>query len=73
MSLPRTISHIRKSGLKKFWRDLNYIGDAKAGTLVGTDRNGNKYYEDLNEMPGRHRWVDYAQHDFNVSQIEPVW
>lgn len=37
MSLARTIKHIRQAGLKKFWRDLQYIGDAKAGTLVGVD------------------------------------
>lgn len=34
---------------------------------------GNKYYEDYDEQPGRHRWVDYAAHDFNVAQLEPVW
>lgn len=38
MSLARTIAAIRKDGIKKFWRDLNYIGDAKTGRLVGTDR-----------------------------------
>lgn len=38
MSLARTINYIRKEGIKKFWRDLNYIGDAKSGTLVGIDR-----------------------------------
>ena len=24
-------------------------------------------------MPGRHRWVDYKEHDFNAPQIEPIW
>ncbi len=38
MSLARTINAIRKDGIKKFWRDLNYIGDAKTGRLVGIDR-----------------------------------
>lgn len=38
MSLARTINYIRKEGIKKFWRDLNYIGDAKSGRLVGVDR-----------------------------------
>jgi NADH:ubiquinone oxidoreductase subunit len=40
-------------------------------SLLGS--NGNKYYEDHTEVPGRHRWVDFAQHDVHVSQIEPVW
>lgn len=38
MSLARTINYIRKEGLRKFWRDINYIGDAKSGRLVGVDR-----------------------------------
>ncbi|UZJ53829.1 hypothetical protein CBS101457_003149 [Exobasidium rhododendri] len=73
MSLPRTIRHIRQAGWKKFWHDLNYIGDAKAGTLMGTDSLGNKYYEDFDEIPGRNRWVDFAAHDFSAPQVEPVW
>lgn len=36
-------------------------------------RYGNKFYEDLNEIPGRHRWVDYKDHDYNTVQLEPVW
>jgi hypothetical protein len=28
---------------------LHYIGDTKAGTLIGTDRYGNKFYENLAE------------------------
>lgn len=38
MSLARTINYIRKEGLAKFFRDISYIGDAKSGRLVGTDR-----------------------------------
>lgn len=73
MSLARQIRNARVAGLKKYWRDLQYIGDAKAGTFVGADALGNKFYEDLNEQPGRHRWVDYAGHDSNAYAIEPVW
>ncbi|KAN0064134.1 hypothetical protein ACQY0O_003301 [Thecaphora frezii] len=74
MSLARTINYIRQVGFKRYWRDLNYIGDAKAGRLVGTDRNGNRYYENLEEVPGRHRWVDYhADNEFSASQIDPLW
>jgi hypothetical protein len=29
----------------------NSQGDTKAGTLIGTDRFGNKYYENLEELP----------------------
>lgn len=30
--------HIRQTGLKEWWRAMQYIGDAKAGTLVGKDQ-----------------------------------
>lgn len=36
-------------------------------------RFGNKYYENLEEQPGRHRWIDYAAHDYNTVQVEPQW
>lgn len=35
--------------------------------------NGNKYWENPDEQPGRNRWVDYAKHDFDCSQIDPAW
>jgi len=76
MSLYRTINNIRRSGLKEWWRQMQYIGDAKYGRHVGTDEFGNRYFENLygeEEVPGRHRWVDYAQHEFNGSQIPSEW
>lgn len=37
---------------------MHYIGDTKAGTLVGTDRMGNKYFENITEdLPLRVRLV----------------
>lgn len=38
MSLQRTIDYIRKGGFAKYWRDMQYIGDAKWGKMVGVDR-----------------------------------
>lgn len=53
---------------------MQSLGDAKAGTFMGTDRAGNKYYEDLNEIPGRHRWVEFAaNNEVNASQVDPAW
>jgi len=55
---------------------MQYIGDAKSGRYVGIDQFGNRYFENYNpdeEVPGRHRWVDYAQHRFNASQVPPEW
>jgi NADH:ubiquinone oxidoreductase subunit len=40
----------------------------------GTDKFGNKYYEDL-ELPfGQHRWVEYSNIDNpDATMIQPDW
>lgn len=48
----------------------------KLGTLVGTDKYGNKYYENPYYFYGRNRWVQYATHvnmDYDASQIPAEW
>ncbi|KAH6915210.1 NADH ubiquinone oxidoreductase subunit NDUFA12-domain-containing protein [Coprinopsis sp. MPI-PUGE-AT-0042] len=75
-SLWRTVNNMRRAGVKEWWRQLQYIGDAKFGRQVGTDQFGNRYFENRNgyeEVPGRHRWVDFAQHDYHASQVPPEW
>jgi len=75
-SFARYIRNIRRSGVRQWWHDMQYIGDAKFGALKGTDQFGNRYFENLNpddEIPGRHRWVDFAQHDYHASQVPPEW
>jgi len=52
---------------------MQYIGDIKSGTLIGSDKLGNKYYENLDEVFGRHRWVEYASDSPDPSQITPEW
>lgn len=50
--------------------------DLKIGTLVGTDKFGNKYYENNYYFYGRNRWVHYADHvhmDYDASQIPVEW
>ncbi|KAF5369805.1 hypothetical protein D9758_001359 [Tetrapyrgos nigripes] len=76
VSLHRTLRNLQRVGLREWWRQMQYIGDAKSGRFVGKDQFGNRYYENLNaaeEVPGRHRWVDYAQHEFNATQVPPEW
>jgi len=76
MSLARTINNMRRSGLREWWRQMQYIGDAKYGAFVGKDEFGNRYFENYDgheEVPGRHRWVDLAQHEYNASQVPPEW
>ncbi len=46
----------------------------KFGELKGTDRFGNKYYEDLDQPYGQHRWVEYADiHNFDPTNITPEY
>ncbi|KAK4689520.1 NADH dehydrogenase (ubiquinone) 1 alpha subcomplex subunit 12, partial [Tremellales sp. Uapishka_1] len=76
MSLPQVIRSIRAGGLKEFFRQMTYIGTAKQGRLVGTDKFGNRYFENndwTQVQPGRQRWIDFSQDDFNASQVPPEW
>ena len=52
---------------------LTSAGDTKAGRLIGTDRAGNKFFENNEELPLRTRWVEYAKHDYDAATIEPGW
>ncbi|EJT69743.1 hypothetical protein GGTG_12626 [Gaeumannomyces tritici R3-111a-1] len=73
-TITRTLGYLRRIGFKEYWHQLNYIGDTKAGTLIGTDRFGNKFYENMEEeLPLRTRWVNYKAHDFDPGSIEPHW
>lgn len=50
------------------------IGDTKSGTLIGTDRFGNRFYENtVEELPLRTKWVDYKHHFCDASETEPGW
>ncbi|OCH87904.1 NDUFA12-domain-containing protein [Obba rivulosa] len=76
MSLARYFNKVRRIGLKEYFRQMMYIGDVKVGRCVGSDQFGNRYFENMNpeeEVPGRHRWVDFAQHDFNATQVPAEW
>ncbi|KAF1739815.1 NADH dehydrogenase (ubiquinone) 1 alpha subcomplex subunit N7BM [Beauveria bassiana] len=66
-TIPRTLRNIRKVGIK------DYLVQMWAGTYMGKDRAGNKFFENGEELPLRTRWVQYAQHDFDAAQIEPGW
>jgi NADH:ubiquinone oxidoreductase subunit len=67
MSTPtRTIRNLWRVGLRDAAHQMMYIGDTKAGTLIGVDELGNKYFENLEEeLPLRTRWVDYKNHEYS--------
>ncbi|KAJ6110077.1 NADH-ubiquinone oxidoreductase subunit B17.2 [Penicillium sp. IBT 16267x] len=72
----RTLRNLRRIGFKEYGHQMQNIGDTKAGTLIGTDRWGNKYYENMaEELPLRTRWVDYKTSfpEWEPSQLEPGW
>ncbi|CCI50648.1 hypothetical protein ABG067_006887 [Albugo candida] len=52
------------------------MGDVKFGYCVGTDRLGNKYYEDPTEVAGQQRYCEYhidSFDNFDGDQIPPEW
>ncbi|PFH59887.1 hypothetical protein XA68_11745 [Ophiocordyceps unilateralis] len=72
-TITRTLRNLRKVGIKDYFRQMLYIGDTKHGTLIGRDRFGNQFYENMEELPLRTRWVVYAKHDLDAAHIEPGW
>ncbi|KAL1984441.1 hypothetical protein VTN96DRAFT_9135 [Rasamsonia emersonii] len=73
-TITRTLRNLWRIGFKEYGHQMQNIGDTKAGTLIGVDRFGNKYYENFEEeLPLRTRWVDYKEKYFDPSHIEPGW
>lgn len=65
---------VNERGWKGVLLQLYTIGDLKFGELKGEDEFGNKYYEDLEQPYGQHRWVEYANsHDPDATMITPAW
>jgi len=65
---------LRERGWKGTITQMYLIGDIKFGVLKGTDKFGNKYYEDINQPYGQHRWIEYADiHNYDASMIQPEW
>lgn len=62
-----------------FWKTMQMlyrVDDVKDGELIGTDRNGNRYYQNKRYFIGRSRWVIYNEKvglDYDASQIAPEW
>lgn len=60
---------------KSIWK-LWMMSTLKSGRLVGSDKYGNKYYENRYYFMGRSRWVEYAEYinyDYDASQVPPEW
>uniref|UniRef100_A0A336MVB2 NADH dehydrogenase [ubiquinone] 1 alpha subcomplex subunit 12 n=1 Tax=Culicoides sonorensis TaxID=179676 RepID=A0A336MVB2_CULSO len=75
--LARIFRYVRENGgIRNTLFKLYRMDDVKTGRLVGTDKYGNKYYEDPANFYGRNRWVEYAPHfhmEYDGSQIPADW
>ena len=63
-------------GYQAVWRRLLREGTVSSGTLIGEDRQGNKYYENETYFMGRSRFVEFpykGRNQFDASQIPPEW
>ncbi|KAJ1393948.1 NADH ubiquinone oxidoreductase subunit NDUFA12-domain-containing protein, partial [Ochromonadaceae sp. CCMP2298] len=78
MSLLGPFSKLARAVKERGWNgammQIYQIGDLKFGELKGSDKFGNRYYEDLDLPYGQHRWVEYANaHNYDASMIQPEW
>ncbi|XP_054743671.1 probable NADH dehydrogenase [ubiquinone] 1 alpha subcomplex subunit 12 [Anastrepha obliqua] len=75
--LGKIFQMIRQAGgIKQAYMKMYRYDDLKIGTLVGTDKYGNRYYENPYYFYGRNRWVEYADHlnlEYDGSQIPADW
>ncbi|KAJ3355052.1 hypothetical protein GGF32_002195 [Allomyces javanicus] len=72
-SLTRLVKNVLQVGPKDAWHQLLILGEVKAGTLIGTDQFGNRYYENREELFARERWVVPASKKFDPSEIPAGW
>ena len=67
----------QRMGLRGLYEHLYMFRQIKEGNLVGTDRYGNKYFENLDLPYGQHRWYEpknyVAQQLHDASSIPPEW
>lgn len=66
----------QNGGLRGSLYTIYRTDDLKDGNLVGTDKFGNKYYENARYFYGRDRWVIYNEKvgvDYDGSMIPAEW
>ncbi|KAJ5933752.1 hypothetical protein N7454_006081 [Penicillium verhagenii] len=71
----RTLRNLRRIGVKEYAHQMQNIGDTKAGTLIGTDSWGNKFYENMSEeLPRKTPTMELEKRSENVeTRIRTRW
>lgn len=72
---------MRKHGLGYAYNNSRMQSTRRKGTYVGSDYNGNKYYEDRSAPYNRSRWVEYPvvqgvwaiEMRYDGSMVSPEW
>jgi len=65
----------RREGFVHSLKKWYIMSDLRFGEHIGTDKFGNKYFEDTGDhVPyGRDRWVEYKAKNYDASQVPPEW
>eukprot|EP01132_Coremiostelium_polycephalum_P005316 gene5316-6621_t len=72
--LLRYTRQVLRRGLWDAVKSYYYTGEVKTGDFMGEDKFGNKYYQNLDEPYGRHRWVEYKNRAYpEASSVPPEW
>ena len=68
---------IKEFGLREILRQIIYHkGVFLGGKFMGCDEMGNRYYEVQSpkfQKNGRLRYVEYANKNYDSSQVQPEW
>lgn len=78
LSLRQYLAKLRQQDFRHILNQFWTRNEVRVGNLVGTDAQGNEYYENPNYMFGRNRYIYYAKENWvtwnsDVSQIPPEW
>lgn len=76
----RAVDLAKEARMRGFWGTFQALKGKKLGMascLVGTDKLGNRYYENKNVRYGRERWVEYREletgEQLDSMNVPPEW
>lgn len=72
----RHLRGLLRLGPIEFGRQILRLNEFRGGSLLATDKHGNRYYEILGEPDTlfyRRRYVEYAKKNYDASQVPSEW